>query len=149
LENGIDERISTIQYNPMKINHINENKSKFASYDILQKSNEKSIQLLFKQSEFHVWSGFKINNDVILIPNTKFVKDEILGFWLMNFQYWILKNCIIYRNDIDNELNKILIFNDIEDENTVKKAKELQSLEFEKAYDYDLLIEDVKEKSKN
>lgn len=139
LKNGIDDRIMKIQYNPRFSKKTNI-ESKFEMYYPKTTEND-SLQIILKHSEYHVWSGFRINNGIMLVPNIKLVEDKILEIWLIHFYFWTLKNCILYQKDIDSEVNKVLNLKYLKDEKTLDKAKALQKVEFEKSQYYDMLLD--------
>lgn len=137
---GVLEQIRKIQFYPSQI-PINSNSvfppvESIPSFDIY-------MDAFFEFVRFTIWTGFKMTKEeIMLVPNSKFVPDEILMFWLKHFYIWLLKECVIGRYDVDFCLSLFPTLKILDSEETrtaTSKAKLLQeTLEFEKAYDYDV-----------
>ena len=124
---GIDEHITDMLFYPIidPNNEYSNNSSKFERFDLLYNAREEQ-RYLFGLAEFNIWTGFKINEKILLSPNTRLVPDKILVNWLQFFSCWLLKECIITEKNIDDKFSTIPMLNESRDDEIFQRAKSLQ-----------------------
>lgn len=138
LTNGLDKHVQEIQFRPSEV-QINVD-SKFKPMDLTLVDNP-SLQFLFEFAKRNIWTGFKMRGEILLIPNTRFVPDEILSYWFTYFSYWFLKECIIGDEDIDSKIELLPqlkdqsgIFKEIQMAKTIQKTLEFDKSEYFEQY---------------